>query len=56
MNVPDAYHFWFVLTKDALYITTSRRNDMAKTADVIQIDSLDIQTESGANYKGGVED
>ena len=35
INIPNKFRFWFVLTKEALYITSARRNDMAKTVDVI---------------------
>jgi len=43
IEVPDEYHFFMELTYDAMYIVTARRNDLIKTVDSIQIDSLAVQ-------------
>ncbi len=43
VEIPDEYHFFMVLTYDSLYITTARRNDLTKTVDSVQIDSLATQ-------------
>ncbi len=56
VNIPDKFHFFFTLTKESLFITSSRRNDIAKTVDVIQMDSLAPQLMSSSVLKGGVED
>ncbi len=40
VNIPDQFHFFFVLKKNAIYITSSRRNQIAKTVDIITLDSL----------------
>ena len=31
INIPDNVHFFFALTKDTLFVLSSRRNDIAKT-------------------------
>ena len=54
IDIPDNIHFFFTLTKDSLYIISARRNDIAKTQEVLHISSLSQQT--AGQYIGGVED
>ena len=46
-----------MLKKDAIYVTSSRRNQIVKTVDIIRLDSLAPQLmSSSSTLKGGVED
>ena len=56
VDIPDQFSYWFVLTEMAIIIKTSRRDEMTKTVNVIQINSLQEQTQHGTTYKGGIED
>jgi len=35
IDIPDASHFFMTLTKDALYVLSARRNELAKTQEVL---------------------
>ena len=54
LEIPDNLHFFFTLTKTALYIISARRNDIAKTQEVLQISSIAPQTIG--SFVGGIED
>jgi len=60
INIPDNKSFYMVLTTTTLNILTSRRNQITKTIDVIDIRGLNkisqtITKEGDLNYKGGME-
>ena len=50
VDVPGEFEFFMTLTREAIFITTARRNDMVKTVDAIYLHSLAKQTSIGANY------
>merc|ERR1712096_546825 len=55
--VPAENKFWFVLTRNNLNILSSRRNDMARTIDSIDILQIDpIIMEIGQKPSGGIND
>jgi len=60
INIPDKNSFYMILTSTTLNILTSRRNQVTKTIDVIdlnQLKKIDLSTDKEGNmsYKGGLE-
>lgn len=60
IDIPDKHSFYMVLTTTTLNILTSRRNQITKTADVIDIKGLNkisqfINNKNELQYKGGME-
>jgi len=53
LEVPSPTDFFFILKKDAVYVTSSRLAEIAQQADVMQIDNLKPVWEG--EYAGGVE-
>jgi len=60
INIPDNKSFYMVLTTTTLNILSSRRNQITKTIDVIDIRGLNkisqtVTKDGDMNYKGGME-
>ena len=53
LEIPDAFHFFFYLTFDALYIVSARKNDLAKTFRVLNFKS---NTMKNSEMVLGIED
>ena len=56
IDIPDRVHFFAILTADAFYIVSARRNDLGKTQNVVPLKSLWNQIPSSNKYQGAVED
>jgi len=56
LEIPDAYHFFFYLTTDTLYIVSARKNSLAKTIRVLHFKSSTPKNTDYNDYLIGVED
>lgn len=54
IEIPDKVHFFFVLTAEAIYVFTARRNDITKIQRTMTFSSIVPQV--GGYWMGGVED
>lgn len=60
IDIPDSHSFYMVLTTSSLNILTSRRNQITKTVDVIDVRAIGktsqaISKTNELEYKGGME-
>lgn len=50
INIPDEHSFYMVLTQNTLNILTSRRNQITKTLDVLDLNGVqDIKQDADAD-------
>lgn len=60
VNIPDEKSFYMVLTQNSLNILSSRRNQITKTLDVIDLNGInritqDSDAEGNLVYRGGID-
>lgn len=57
LDIPDAYHFFFYLTGDSLFLVSARKNSLAKTLRVFHFKSKTMrQQQDHEDYIAGIED
>ncbi len=55
LDIPDQHKFFVTLTVEGIFVSSTRKNAMANTVDVVYLSSLAQQTSSENCYVGGVE-